>query len=366
VRPLHRSLWSRLLVSHLVAVVAVVLTLVIAVRLLVPRLFDDQVGAGGRGQGARPPDQAGQFRDLVVLSLNRALVVAAVGGLVVGAVLALLLARRIVRPIDRVRATTRALAQGHLHERVTRPDDVELAALADDVNVLAEHLERTESRRRQLVTDLGHELRTPITTIQGYVEGFQDGVIPTTPESFAELADEVRRLERLTADLGLLSRLDEGQVALTRSRVDLGMVARQVVGRLQPQLDASELSVVADGPDGLWVDADPDRLVQVLVNLLGNAIRYSPPGATVAVRWSRSGGWAECGVADTGPGIPPDELSVVFDRFVRGSAAAGTPGTGVGLTIARSLARAHGGDVVASSAGLGRGSTFTLRLPAAP
>jgi signal transduction histidine kinase len=354
------SLRGHLVVSHLLVVVAVVVALAGSVRLLVPRLFEDRVGDGPGGSGQGPPAQAGQLREAVVSSLNRALVVGAVVGLALGLLLALLLARRLVRPLQEVQTTTRALAGGDLGRRVAPPRVSELAEVAADVNVLAEHLERTEERRRQLVAELAHELRTPITTVQGFVEGFQDGVIEPTPESFAELADEVRRLERLTADLGLLSRLDEGQVALELQAVDLGAVARQVVLRLRPQSEASGLAVDLAGSDGVQVRADADRLRQVLSNLVGNAVRYTGAGGTIRVEWGADARWGWCSVSDTGPGLRADELETVFDRFTRGSAGAGIPGSGVGLTIARSLARAQGGDVVVVSDGPGCGATFTL------
>jgi histidine kinase len=353
----------RLALANLLVVAAGLGVFVVTVRLLVPRLFDDEVGGQGSGAGVGRPPQAGRFREIVVSSLNRSLVIAALIGLAVAAVAAWFVARRIVRPIDRVRATTRALAEGQLHERVDPPSDAELAALAEDVNVLADHLERTEERRRHLVTELGHELRTPITTITGFVEGFQDGVIEPTPEVLAELGDEVRRLERLTADLGLLSRLDEGQVVLDCRRIHLGDVAASVVARLRPQFAAGDVALSAQGTTAP-VDADPDRVAQVLTNLVGNALRYTPAGGHVDVRWWSRHGDVWCSVADDGRGLAADELTSVFDRFVRGSASAGTPGTGVGLAVARSLARAHGGDVTATSPGPERGATFVLRLPA--
>jgi histidine kinase len=212
------------------------------------------------------------------------------------------------------------------------------------------------------VADLSHELRGPLATLGGYLEAIQDGIVPCTPELLAELGDECRRLDRLTADLALLSRLDEGSVPLRRTGVDLADAAARVVARLQPQFDASGVGVRLERAGPVPVLADPDRLDQILVNVVGNALKFTPSGGTVRVTVRARAGTAEAVVADTGRGIAADELPRVFDRFYRGTATQ-EDGTGIGLTIARGLARALGGDLVAASSGPGCGATFVVTLP---
>ncbi len=160
-------------------------------------------------------------------------------------------------------------------------------------------------------------------------------------------------------------RLDEGTLTLDRRRAELGDAAERVTARLRPQFDASDVTLTAHGPR-VAIQADPDRLAQILSTLVGNALRYTPAGGRVDVEWGRDRGDAWCAVQDTGRGLTPEELTRVFDRFARGSSSAGIPGSGVGLTLARSLARAPGGDLTAASEGPGRGARFVLRLPAAP
>lgn len=364
--PWHRRLSVRLFASHLVVVVAGAAAVLVTARLLVPPLFERRYGVG-RGFG---PPGAGQRTDAhraVVSALDLALLIGGGISLVVAVVLAALVARRIVLPLHRVSAATRRLAEGDHDQRVPEPAEAELAAVARDVNVLAATLARTEERRRQLVTELSHELRTPIGTIGGYLEGLQDGVIQATPEVFADLTEEVRRLERLVSDLGLLSRLDEGAVDLVVGPVPVGDVVGAVAGALRPQFEARSIALeLRPSATEVVADADRDRVNQILTNLVANALRYTAPGGHVTISWGRDAQGVWCEVRDDGRGMTAEDLAHAFDRFARGTAAAGVPGTGVGLTIARSLARAQGGDLTAASAGPGRGAQFTLRLPAAP
>ncbi len=215
-----------------------------------------------------------------------------------------------------------------------------------------------------------HELRTPITVIRGQTEGLIDGVVTPSAEVFAAIAEEASRLQRMVDDLTLLSRADEGTLEIHLADLDLAAVAAAAAERLRPQFDYADVVLVVDvdtRPGPLTVRGDSDRLTQVLSNLLGNALGHTPPGGTVTLRAGRDGSTAFVDVTDTGPGIPGDELERIFERFYRRpDDATGRPiraGRGIGLTIARSLARAQGGDVVASSAGPGRGATFRLTIP---
>ncbi len=187
-----------------------------------------------------------------------------------------------------------------------------------------------------------------------------------------EVGDEaipqvVERVNRLVSDLGLLSRLDEGALGLVLGPVALGDVIDSVATAMRPQFEARTIALELRPPSAdVVVHADRDRVNQILTNLVGNALRYTHPGGHVTVSWGTDSGGAWCEVRDDGRGMTAEDLTRAFDRFARGTAAAGVPGTGVGLTIARSLARAQGGEVTAASDGPGRGSRFTLRLPVAP
>jgi histidine kinase len=207
-------------------------------------------------------------------------------------------------------------------------------------------------------------MRTPLTTIDGYVEGILDGVFEPTEEVLTAISEESGRLSRLAADLAALSRADEGALDLELRPVDLTQVARRVADRLRPQFDSKgvHLDLALDAP--LPVHADEQRTSQILTNLLGNALTYTEPGGQVTVTACDRDQKARIEVTDTGIGIAPQDLSHVFDRFFRAPGLQRPAGgSGIGLTIARSLARAQSGDVRASSPGPGQGSTFELELP---
>ena len=264
------------------------------------------------------------------------------------------------------------MAAGDYQVKVPAPAEVELASLANDVNELGQHLATTEQRRTQLLAEVTHELRTPITVILGQLEALIDGMIQPSEEVYAAIADETSRMQRLVDDLTLLSRADEGTLETHMVDLDLNLVAAAAAERLRPQFDFAEVELTVvrnDMSRPTPVLGDRDRLTQVLTNLLGNALGNTPPGGTVTIRTGREHSSAFAEVSDTGSGIHADELERIFERFYRAhntnptTRTARDAGRGIGLTIARSIARTHGGDVTARSTGPGRGATFRLTIP---
>ncbi len=357
-----RRMDVRLFLSHALVALIGVVAVALIVRLTAPGIFDAEMQrrgqAGGAGRGATDVAAA---RDSLLGALNIALVIGVVVALVAAAVLAALATRRVMQPLDAVRDATRKMAGGTYGVEVPVPAVTELGALAEDVNRLGAALAETEQRRAALVSDLAHELRTPLTTVRGFLEGLTDGVFEPTPDVLADLTEEVARLQRLVGDLNVLSRADEGALPLDLARRDVAQVAASVAGRLAPQFADKGVVLEVDVPEAAPALIDGDRVTQLLTNVVGNALAYTEPGGRVTVAVRRDGAQVTVEVADTGRGIDPDELPRVFDRFHRADRSGS--GTGVGLTIARSIARAHGGDVIAESAGLGDGSTFVVRLP---
>jgi signal transduction histidine kinase len=219
-----------------------------------------------------------------------------------------------------------------------------------------------------LIGDVAHELRTPLATMEGYTEGLLDGVVEPSVATWALLHDEVGRLRRLVQDLQDLSRAEAHQLPLQPRPTPPGALVKQAVERLAPQYAAQQVTLTTAVPADLpSVAADPDRILQVLINLLGNALRYTPAGGTVRVNAARQGPDILFQVADTGIGIAPEHLPHLFERFYRVDKARSRAlgGSGIGLTIAEALVTAHGGHIWADSPGLGHGATFSFTLPVA-
>jgi two-component system sensor histidine kinase BaeS len=300
--------------------------------------------------------------------LRTALLRAIAGTAGLAALLALIaglgVARRITRPINRLITVTRAMAGGDRSARagqVSGPGELrELAAAFDQ---MADTLDREDKIRRDLVASVAHELRTPVAVLQAGHEALLDGVIEATPAELGSLRDEVLRLARMVDDLQTLAAADAAVLRLTRAHRDLATIAAEAADSLSRRFEAASVTLdreLAEAP----VVADERWLHQVVTNLLGNALKFTPAGGRVTVRTGQTGPDAVLTVTDTGVGIPADELPHVFERFWRGQAAAGTSGSGIGLAIAAELARAHGGTLAAASQP-GQGTTLTLTVPRA-
>ncbi len=365
-----RRLSVRLVLSHLLVALIGALATFLVVRQLAPTLFDEGVrhAQGGRGPGQGLGANAG-LRDQFATAVDQALLVGALIGAAVAAAFGILYAVRLIHSLGRLRKATRRIADGDYQTPVPLPAEAELAELAADVNSLGKALAETESRRMRLLGEVAHEMRTPLTVIDGYVEGMIDGVLPADTTSLGQVGDESRRLRRLADDLSALSRAEEGRLALKLTEADLRTVAMAAAERLRPQAQDAGLKLAVDGgPNPLPAVVDADRIAQVITNLIGNAIRATPAGGTVELRCAGGDGQAELKVRDTGEGLASADLARVFERFYRvpGRLSAGTEtGTGIGLTISRGIIAAHGGTVEATSPGPGKGATFTVRLPLA-
>ncbi len=359
----------RLFASHAAVALAGAAVAYLAVRLLAPPLFDHRIGPrNGLGPGLH---MAGLMRarvqDAFLSALDTALGIGVLVSVAAAGIVAAVITRRQLRPLTAVRTATRRIAAGDYGSDVALPAEPELAALAGDVNTLAHALADTESRRTRLLGDVAHEMRTPLTALDGYVEGMIDGVFTASPDVLASLSEELRRLHRLADDLTSLSRAEERRLDLHPVDADLAELARRAGTRLASQFEDAHVTLTADADEAVPVRADPDRVIQVLTNLLGNALLATPAGGTVTITARRSGSSGEVVVTDTGVGLAEADVERVFERFYR---VPGRPrrsaGSGIGLTIARGIARAHGGDVTASSPGPGRGASFTVTLPLRP
>jgi two-component system sensor histidine kinase BaeS len=290
-----------------------------------------------------------------------------VAGLVVVALIGTAwIARRIGQPVRRLTDASRQLADGRLDVRVPAAGKSELARLSASFNAMAEAVQRSEERQRRLVADVAHEMRTPLSNLRGYLEGLSDGVIEPSRELFASLHEETMLQRRILDDLQVLALAEAGDLGYTRTPTDLADLAGGSATAHRAVAKDAGIVLTVDMPPPLWVEADPDRLRQVIGNLLTNAIRYTDAGGHVLVQLREQGGEAVLTVRDTGVGITPADLSRVFDRFWRADPARqrATGGTGLGLTIAHRIVTDHDGRIEVASRP-GDGTTFTIRLPLA-
>jgi signal transduction histidine kinase len=278
----------------------------------------------------------------------------AVGG-VAAAALALgmvqFLARGMTSPLREMAAAAQAMAKGDYDRRVTATSRDEVGELARAFNKMASELAEVDRMRRDLVANVSHELRTPITALQAVLENLVDGVEPATPDTFEAMLRQVHRLGRLVSQLLDLSKLESGAVPLQRSSFRVRPLVEQVVQDMRlhsgSRAEASINLSVDVNPADLTMDADPERIHQVLANLVDNAVRHSPRGGRVVVRAGESNAGVALEVADDGPGIPREEATRVFERFYRSDLARSNSdgGSGLGLAIARWIVDLHGGDI---------------------
>jgi two-component system sensor histidine kinase BaeS len=289
------------------------------------------------------------------------LLIAGSAGAIAAALFSLLVARSVARPVRRVAAATQALAADGHAEPLPASGPTELVSLAQAFNEMAEQLAVSRESERNFLLSVSHELKTPLTAIRGYAEALAEGAF--APEDAARtILVEARRLERLVRDLLDLARMNRREFAVARQAVDLAEVAREAVARHDTSARAFGVELAAD-PAETWVDADPDRVLQIASNLIENALRETPQGGTVTVRTADR----RLTVSDTGPGLEPADLPHAFDRFfLYDKYGRERPvGSGLGLAIVKQLAVAMGGEVRVESAP-GSGAAFTLELPRSP
>ena len=295
-------------------------------------------------------------------SLDRLHLVAGAASVIAALLLAFVLAETLSRPLRRIRLAAERLGQGDLETRIDPAGDPEVRAVGVALNRLAETLEHEEEIRKQTVADLAHELRTPVNGLLARIEAAQDGVI-TGPDNLAAMHDEAVRLTRLLDDLSRLADAEQPGLLLEKRVVDLAEVASAVVESFAQRFADADIALQPDLQPA-WIAGNADRLDQVVSNLLSNGLRYTGDGGVVTVRVHCAARQAILEVADTGPGIAPDDLPHIFTRFWRAdpSRSPETGGTGIGLAIVRELVRAHDGRIDVDSI-LGEGTTFRVTLP---
>jgi histidine kinase len=387
-RLIRSRLSIRLFLSFLVVILIGMTVIFLTTRFTTPRAFqnhllymEEQLGMGamvGQGQGQGQGQGRGQgngqgggmmadFYQNFQASFNESLLIAVLVASLAAVAASALLSRSIVAPLRAMMDASQRIAEGHYDERVQARGSDELGQLALRFNQMAEQLEQVESMRRRLIGDVTHELRTPLTAIKGSMEGLIDGVLPSSTETFEQIHQEADRLNRLVDDLQELSRVEARAYPLDLRPVDVASLVGTISKRLGFQFEDKGVTLTSSlPPSPMRVLADEDRIVQVLTNLAGNALQYTPSGGSVALSVQSVDDTVQFVVKDTGLGIPSEHLAHIFDRFYRvdKSRSRVRGGSGIGLTIARHLVEAHGGRIWAESKGEGQGSTFFFTLPA--
>jgi signal transduction histidine kinase len=307
-------------------------------------------------------------------SVKQAIISSAIIAGVIAMILGAILFFQITAPLRQLRKAATAITNGDLNQRVSIDSKDEFGELGMTFNNMAQSLAKAESQRQHLMADVAHELRTPLAAIQGTLEGMQDGVLPLDEEQLAALHVETTLLNRLIGDLRLLSLAEAGQLKLELQKIDPGKLIQQIVERMKPQANQKEVHLEVDVQASLpELMLDPDRITQILNNLIGNALRYTPSGGTIKVKAENllNSNSIQISVIDTGVGINPENIPFVFDRFYRAdkSRTRSSGGSGLGLAIVKQLVEAHGGNVKVESPffnnkeNQGFGTAFSFTLP---
>lgn len=327
--------------------------------------------AGNSMMGAAEPIEKELFANYTA-SVTEGLSLAASAALIAAVLASFLISRQVVYPVQRMMVLSHRIAEGEYDERLKVSGRLqsnqldELDQLALSFNQMADKLEKTETLRRQLIGDVTHELRTPLAAIRGYLEGLMDGVLPADPETYQQAHSEIDRLQRLINDLQELSRVEAGAFQLTFMPVSVADLIETVISNLGRQFEDKGIRLEPQiEPNLPKISVDKDRILQILTNLVGNALQYTSAGGKVIIRAARDKSEILVTISDTGIGIAPNDLPYIFNRFYRAdkSRARASGGSGIGLTIAQALVKAHDGRIWAESTGEGKGTSFHFTLP---
>jgi two-component system, OmpR family, sensor histidine kinase BaeS len=338
-----RGIAGRIALAAIVSAAVGLVILAVGVAVVGANVFTELMMEAG--------DSAEHAREMYDDSVTTVVIAASVLAVVASIALAIILARMLARPLNEVGAAARRIADGDYAARVPREGPEELASLADSFNQMASSLERQESMRRDFIANAAHELRTPLTNLQGYLEALRDGVITADRATYESLHEEADRLVRLSRSLDALAEGDAGTSPPEVVELDLAAAIGSALELATPSIERAGLRLKVEVPETLPARADPDRLAQVLANLLSNAVRYTPAGGAVTVRAERRPGDVLVSVLNTGEPIPAEDLDRVWERFYRveKSRDRARGGAGIGLAIVKQLVEQGGGRVGAES-----------------
>jgi len=365
--------------SYMIVILTGILVLLASVELALPTAFDQHMAnmenmtgnqTTGEMMSGSSMQQENDLFSSFRITINSALIRSVGAAFAVALAVSILISYRVVNPVREMMFASQDIARGNYQERVFVPGDPtrgdELSELAISFNRMAEQLERNENVRQRLIGDISHELRTPLTVIKGILEGLMDDVLPPDQDTYHKVHQEADRLSHLVDDLQLLSQVEAGEYKLDKETIEVEELINTVLERLGQQYIDKGVKLTSDLELELPpVQADPRRIGQVLLNIVGNALQYTTKGDRVSIQARRENNEVHITVQDTGEGIPVEHHPYIFTRFYRvdKSRTRASGGSGIGLTVARHFVEAHGGRIWMDSAGEGQGSSFTFSLP---
>ena len=314
--------------------------------------------------GRQPPGFNPQ-ENLFLHRTTLALIYAGFGALLVALIVGIVLSRTLTRPLQELTQASHRITQGQLEQQVVVRSSDEIGELAAAFNSMSQEVSRVNQQRKQMTADIAHDLRTPLTVISGYIESMRDGVLQPTPERLKLIYSEIERLQNMVGDLRMLSLADAGELSLNPQQISAKEVLEKVAGLFCQQAELRQVSIEVETGAGLpemW--ADEARLVQVLGNLITNALRYTPAGGKIGLTARPQAHGIELSVEDNGEGIPAEDLPYIFDRFQRSDKSRHTENgeSGLGLAIAKALVELHGGKISVESK-VGSGTIFRIWMP---
>ena len=372
IKIIRRHLGYKFFISYFVVILIGIIVLIAATTFTMPGAFDRHMAEMAAVMGPSSSNLENDLYNNFNKAVNESLLFSAAAAFISAVIVSLFVSRQVVAPVRRIMVASQHIADGHYSERVQIPgsQDIEemdeLAQLSLSFNQMTLELENAETLRKQLIGDIAHELRTPLATIKGSMEGLIDGVLPAREDTYHQVYQETERLQRLVDDLQDLNRVESGAIQLNLEKYPVKELVEITQKRLLRQFDEKGVNLELDIPDDLpKVSVDADRIGQVLINLIGNSLQYTPSGGVVTVAAAEKKDQILVAISDTGIGISPQDLSTIFTRFYRvdKSRSRAGGGSGIGLTIAKHLVESHGGKIWAESPGLGKGSTIKVLLP---
>ncbi len=313
---------------------------------------------------ANPPPTLDPREERYINGTNQALLIGAIGAISLALLIGILLSRQFLRPLTELTSAIHAMRQGNLNQQVQVRTRDELGDLVQTFNQMSAQIHRVNQQRQQMTADIAHELRTPLMVISGYLEALRDGTLEPTAERFEAMNQEATQLKRLVEDLRTLSLADAGELKLAYQTVKPGELLTQIKQSFEPIAQEHKVALKLEVQQGLPnVQIDPERMVQVLANIVSNALRYTPDGGTVTLQARQNQDQVQLRVNDTGKGIPAEKLPNIFERFYRVEESRyQTEGeSGLGLAIAKSIVEAHHGTIAAESH-IGQGTSVIISL----